>query len=150
MEKTLRSINGVYYSVYMLTILSAVGVFVTNYLNVKSAVSIDPKSSLGIALSSLLILYILISIPLSFWLFFKGTKKWKELPDKFAKFTAYKKASVIRLWVVGIGLILGVMLVYFLHSTSMIYCALISAVALFFSKPSEAKMVSELNLEEEE
>lgn len=149
MEKTLRSINGVYYSIYMLTILSAIVAFMLTYLNVNFS-TIAEKSTIGITLSSILMLYIMITIPVSFWLFYKNTQKWKTLPDRFAKFTAYKKASVNRLWVVGVGLILGVLLVYFLHSTNMIYCALISAVALFFCKPTEGKMIKDLNLDEDE
>lgn len=149
MEKTLRSINGVYYTIYMLTILSAIVAFMLTYLNVNFS-TISEKGTLGIVLTSVLMLYILVTIPVSFWLFYKKTQQWRILPDKFAKFTAYKKASIARLWVVGAGLIFGVLLVYFLHSTNMIYCALISAVALFFCKPTENKMIKELDLDEEE
>ena len=149
MEKTLRNINGVYYIIYMLTILSAVAVFMLTYTNVNLYV-INENTPIGRVLSSILIIYILISIPLAFWLFHKKTKMLQKTEDKFIMFNTYKKASILRLWVIGMGLIGGVMLFYFLHSTSMMYCALISAVALFFCKPTENKMIKELNLEEEE
>lgn len=149
MEKVLRSINGVYYIVYMSTILVAIAVFTSTFLNVNVPM-INEKSTLGITLSSILILYILVSTPLAFWLFHKGTKKWQQMPDKFAKFAAYKKASIMRLWVIGIGLIFGILLVYFMRSSNMIYCAGISAVALFLCKPSVNKMIKELDLEEED
>lgn len=148
MEKTLRNINGVYYIIYMLTILSAVAVFMLTYTNVNLYV-INENTTVGRALSSIIIIYILISIPLAFWLFHKKTKTLQKIEDKFAMFNAYKNASILRLWVVGMGLIGGVMLFYFLHSTNMMYCALISAVALFFCKPTENRMIKELNLEEE-
>ncbi len=149
MEKILRSINGVYYTVYMSTILAAIAVFTLTFLNVNVPV-INEKSATGITLSSILILYILITTPLAFWLFYKGSKKWQQMPDKFAKFAAYKKASITRLWVVGVGLIFGILLVYFMRSTNMIYCAGISAVALFLCKPSVNKMIKDLDLDEED
>lgn len=149
MENTLRRINSIYYIIYMLTIVSAVAVFMLSYMNVNKFV-INEKSSTGMVLSSILILYILISVPLAFWLFHKKTKSLQLIEDKFAKYEAYKKASIIRLWVIGIGLIGGVVLFYLLTSTNMIFCALISAVALFFCKPTLGKMIKELDLEEDE
>ncbi|MGC3977567.1 MAG: hypothetical protein QM751_04635 [Paludibacteraceae bacterium] len=149
MEKTLRGINGVYYTVYMITILSAVVVFMFTYLNVNIQY-VDEKSPLGITISSLLVIYMLVSIPLAFWWFYKNTKKWQQLTDKFDKFRLYKQASVIRLWVIGAGLILGVIMTYLMRSTNMIYIAAIAAVALFFCKPTVGKMIKELGLDEEE
>lgn len=149
MNKTLKSINAVYYIVYMLTIIMAVAIFALSYLNV-SRVYIDEKSPLGITLSSILTFYLLISIPLTFWMFHKGTKKWQNIPDQFEKFRAYKNGSILRLWLIGVGLILGVLMVYLFSSINMLYYAGISAIAFFFCKPTENKMIKELNLSDEE
>ncbi|VBB45674.1 conserved membrane hypothetical protein [uncultured Paludibacter sp.] len=149
MENTLRTINGVYYSIMMLAVLSAVIVFTLTFMNI-STLNIAENSPVGRTFSSLLIIYILISIPLSMWLFYKNTKKWQQLPDKFTKFNAYKKASIIRLWIVGVGLIASVVLVYFMRSNNMMYCALISIIGLYFCKPTANKMIKELDLDEED
>lgn len=149
MEKTLRGINGVYYTIYMLTILSAIIVFMLNYLNI-SGTYIDEKSPQGVALSSTLIIYMLISVPLTFWYFFKYSKKIQQITDRYEKFRIYKKASIIRLWIIGIGLIAGVLLIYFMHSFNMIYLAGIEAVALFFCKPTANKMIKDLDLADED
>lgn len=149
MEKVLRNITGVYYIIYMLTILSAIAVFVLSSTG-QNHQTISQNSQSATVLSSILYLYVLISVPLVLWWFHKNTKKWQLLTDKYEKYNAYKKASHLRLWIVGIGLIAGVVIFYLLQSTSIIYCALISAVALFFCKPSENKMIKELDLEEDE
>lgn len=149
MEKTLRILNGVYYSIFMMTVLTAVGVTILTYVNA-NPLYVEESSSLGRYLSSGLILFILISIPLAMWMFHKNTKEWSLIPDKFEKFRAYKKGAVIRLWVIGIGLIGGIVLIYLLRSTNMMYCAVISAIALYFVKPTAKKMEKELNIQEEE
>lgn len=149
MENTLRRINSVYYTIYMLTIISAVAVFMSTYMNLNTFL-IDSNSVLATTLSSVLIIYILITIPLSMWLFHKKTISLQQIADKYAKYNNYRKAAILRLWIIGIGLIAGVALFYILSSQSMIFCALISAVALFFCKPSVGKMMKELNLDEDE
>lgn len=148
-ERTLRGINGVYYIIYMLTILSAVGVFMMTYLNVDRTF-INPFSSEGRTLYTLLILYLLISIPSAFWMFYRSLKKNQTVEDKFEKLSAYKKAAIIRLWIIGVGLIAGITLYFFMNSLNVIYCAVISAVALFLCKPTTNRIIKDLKLEDEE
>ena len=47
------------------------------------------------------------------------------------------------------GLMLGVLFFYVMGSQSMIFCAGIAAIGLFFCKPSQAKISSELQIDEE-
>jgi uncharacterized membrane protein YgaE (UPF0421/DUF939 family) len=92
----------------------------------------------------------IISIPLALAGFHRQTKKIIAIEDEREKFKAYQKSATIRLLLVGIGLI-GSIIVFFLIRTdaSLIYCAGISAIILlFFCKPTEAKMITDLKLEE--
>lgn len=144
-----RSINVVYYTIYLLTIVAVVTIFFLTYSDAEVN-RIDPLSKLGTNISTAYIIFLLISIPGALYLFHRYTQKLKTEPEEFVKFSKYKKASFIRLWVVGLGLISGVILVYVLRSQSMIFTSAIAAIALYFCKPSGLKIIRDLDLDTEE
>ena len=147
MERTIKNINLVYYMLYMTTVVVAVIIFFLTFSNAQTT-HIDEKSQTGIIISSVYILYLLISIPYALWSFHKKTKKWQLIKDEYVKLMEYEKGSKIRLWIIGAALIAGIVLVYFMRSKSMIFCAAIAAIALYFTKPTMNKMISELKLDE--
>jgi len=148
MERTVKKIAQVYYYIYTATILSAL---VGYLLTLNSNSHVDTLSPLGIVLKSIIIIYILISVPLSLAGFHRMTKKWRMITDETLKFKAYQKGATIRLILVGIGL-LGSIIVFFILRTdiSLIYCFGITAIALFFCKPNVNKMISDLKIDESE
>ncbi|HNX89643.1 MAG TPA: hypothetical protein PKH58_11205 [Paludibacteraceae bacterium] len=148
MERTIKNINLVYYMLYMTTVVVAVIIFFLTFSNAQTT-HIDEKSQTGIIISSVYILYLLISIPYALWSFHKKTKKWQQIKDQYVKLVEYEKGSKLRLWIIGAGLIAGIVLVYFMRSKSMIFCAAIAAIALYFTKPTLNKMISELKLDED-
>ena len=111
---------------------------------------IDSKSDAGITLSSILILFIIGSLPAALALFHRYTKELRAEPDMNIKLEKYKKASIIRLLVIGLGLVAGVLFFYVLHSQSMLFCAGIAAIGLVFCKPAEVKIITDLEIEETE
>ncbi len=148
MQKTLKSITQFYYYIYSATILTTLGGYI---VNMSRDVSYGPKDPLNITLSSLVILYMLISIPLALGLFFKMTKKWSLIEDEKIKYSAYEKGAKLRLLAIGIGLLASIIVFYILRSNiSLIYCAGIGAIALLFCKPTESKIYSDLSIEEPE
>jgi hypothetical protein len=147
MEKVVKRIHLAYYLIYTATILSSM---IGYLINMNRTTSVDPKSSVSIALSTIVILYIIISIPTALALFHKNTKKWAAIEDNFTKINKYVTGAIWRIIAVGSGLVLSVVVFYFIQIQSMIYCALIAAVALFFCKPTERKITSDLKLEDDE
>jgi len=111
---------------------------------------IPMNSPTGIALKSIVIFYMIISIPLGLSSFSKQTKKCREIEDEKIKFQTYKKAAYQRLILVGSGLIFSIIVFFLLRTdVSLIFCAGISAIILlFFCKPTEAKISSDLNMDE--
>jgi hypothetical protein len=148
MEKTIKKLGQIYYYIYTLTILATV---VGYMLTINSNKHVDALSMLGITLKSIVIIYILISIPLSLGGFHRMTKKWTLIEDEALKFKTYEKGAILRLIIIGVGL-LGSITVFFILRTdiSLIYCFLITGIALFFCKPTIGKIVSELKLDESE
>lgn len=147
MERVVRKINLAYYLIYTLTILSTIIGYMATMNNENT---VDIKSNFSITLSSIVILYIMISIPGALALFHRYTKKISEIEDKFTKLNRYTTAATWRLLIVGFGLVFSVIAFYFIRTQSMIFCAGIAAIALLFCKPSEAKISSDLKLDDEE
>lgn len=143
---TAKTINVVYYVIYLLTIMAVVTVFFLTYANVQVK-KIDALSPLGININTGYLVFLLVSIPSSLYLFHRYTIKLRRESDEFIKFSKYKKAAITRLWIVGSGLIIGVILVWLLRSQSMIFTSAIAAIALYFCKPSPLKVVRELDLD---
>jgi hypothetical protein len=146
MKKIINKISLVYYCIYAATIISAVFIF----LNKENVALLDSKSGLGIALTDIVILYMLLSIPLALGGFYRMAKKWRTIEDEKIKFSKYQNGAIIRLIIIGIGLIGSIIVFYLLRDISLIYCSGIAAIALIFCKPTEGKISSDLNLNENE
>ena len=147
MESIIKRINIAYYLIYTLTILAT---FIGYLTTMNSQNSIDIKSDFSITISSLVILYIIISIPGALALFYRSTKKWLEIEDNFTKLNKYATGAIWRLLAIGFGLVFSVIAFYFIRTQSMIFCAGIAAIALIFCKPTESKITSDLKLDETE
>jgi len=146
MKKTLKNLTIAYYSVYVAAILSALaGIYI-----LKSGYKIDALSQTGISISSTLIILIIGSVPATLAGFHYYTKKLLLIENQDEKLLKYQKASYIRIAILGLALVLGVLFFYIMNSQSMLFSAGIAAIGLFFSKPAEVKIVSELQLEENE
>ena len=144
MKKTLTKITIAYYVVYIAAVLAATA----GYYILKEGVSIDAQSQTGITISSALIIFIIGSIPVTLGLFHRYSKKIATLEDVQIRVKKYEIASYLRLTIIGLGLILGVLFFYILHSQSMLFCAGIAAIALFFCKPSKSKMINDIDLDD--
>jgi hypothetical protein len=149
--RIVRQINQAYYMVYTTTILSTI---IGYYLTMNREAAPDVKSELNITLSSLIMIYIMISIPAALALFHRNLKKWREIEDEFLKHKKYISGAKLRLLVVGTGLVASVIGHFILYAgtpyMSMIACAGIAAIALFFCKPSASKVAAELEIENDE
>jgi hypothetical protein len=141
MKRTLRILLTAYYAVYAAAILAAT----SGYYILKSGFKIDPLTSEGTIINSIVILYIISTVPLALALFNKMTKKWALIQDENEQLEKYKSGAIYRILIIGTGLVLGVVFFYVMNSQSMIFCAGIAAVALFFCKPSENKIMNDLN-----
>ena len=143
MKSVLKKITLAYYLIYIAAIAAASAGFAI----LRAGINIDPTTDLGIAINSVLIIFIIGSVPLSLWIFNTNTKKWAKLASEEEKLQKYQKAAIIRLTALGLGLVLGVLFYYILGLQSMIFSAGIAAIGVFFCKPSEAKIRTELELD---
>lgn len=144
MKQTLIQLFITLISVYLIALISAI----SGYYFLKSSVYIDPLSENGVALNTLLLFFIIGSIPLSLAIFNRQTKKWALLEDKNLRISSYKNAGIIRILIIGFSLVLGIAFYYIMNSQSMLFSAAMAAVALIFCIPTKAKISTELDLED--
>ena len=148
MRKATNKLTLIYYCIYFVAVLLAIGGY---YYMTQKEIRMEEYGQNGTTtLISIYLIYMIASIPLSLKFFNSAVKKLSALEisaeDKIKKYTQY---SLLRLLVIAVSLFIGIILFYTLNSRSMIFCAGIAAVALVFCKPSEAKMATELNIDEE-
>jgi hypothetical protein len=145
MSQTLKQLYIVYYAIYVVAFLVAI---YGNYI-LNSGISIDPLSSEGTLINSIVIMYIICTVPFTLAIFNKYSKKWAQIEDVNLKLLNYKKWGTLRIFIIGIGLIMGVIFFYIMRSQTMIFCAAIAALGLIFCKPSQIKLINELNIDED-
>ncbi len=133
----------VYYGFYVLAIALAAGGY---WLTSAAEPVIDERSTAGIVLASAYMLALVVSIPFALWWF---NRKVKQIAadtalDEDEKAARYQPVAMMRLLIVGLGLLAGIAMFYLTRSRSMIYCAAMAAMILVYCKPSELKMSNEL------
>ena len=145
-EKVIKQLTLVYYTFYALAIALAT----IAYVMVGGSPDFFEQSTTETVIKTIYILFLICSIPLALKLFNVRVKKLSEIESLEEKIEKYRKYAFLRLFVIGINMLLGIGFFYYLNSESMLFCAGIAAIALVFCKPTVAKMETELELYEEE
>lgn len=141
-KQVLRTLNFFYYAAMVLAVaMAALGFWLVS----QKGITIDPLEQTGIVLSYIVIFYIIVSVPVSLWWHNRQVKKLKGQTDETAKLDKYKQYGIVRIVLTGIGLAAAVLLFYLMQQNSMIFCAGIAAVGLYFCKPTEAKLLTDLD-----
>ncbi len=113
------------------------------YLFPKYGLYVDPLQKAGMIISYIVIAYMLLSVAGGMWWFNRQIKPLKKREDQ-GRYSDYVRYAIIRLCIIGLGLILAIAAFYLLKQQTMIYCAAISAVGLVFCKPQEGRIQLDL------
>lgn len=144
MEKKVNLIlNVFYYGFYALAILAALVMW---YLVTQRQMpTIDVYSTAGKVIQYVVILYVIISVSGALFMFKKVMDKVKLSEDHELKLRKYRSWGIVRIVLIGTGIVLGIVAFYWLGGyRSMIWCAAISTIGLYFCKPTLRKMELEL------
>lgn len=145
MKKVIKNLNIAYNALFIIAFAT---IFIGKFV-IKNQFNIDPLSQAGITLQSVLTIFIVGAVPASLYLFNRATKQWATIESIEEKLKKYLTGSYIRLAVMGTALVLGILFFYVMQNRSLLFCAAIAVIGLFFCKPSEAKILSELKLHDE-
>lgn len=143
MEKKVNIVlNCFYYGFYL---LAAVAAGLMWYLvNNGLLQPIDTMSSAGQAIQYVVICYVIASVAGGLFAFKKLMERNMN-QEKEKQLVAYRKWGIARICIIGLGIVLGITAFYLMGGyTSMIWCAAISAIGLYFCKPTLRKMEIEL------
>ena len=130
---------------YILTLIVTLSAAMASYYTVhKIGYGIEPKSPTAINIYRIILIFIIITIPLTLKGFNMGLKRVRAIEDETIRNNRYKQLGVARIIIIGIGLIASVIGFYFLQEQSLIWLAGISAIALIICKPNEKKIDNDL------
>lgn len=146
-EKLARKLNWFYYGAYALACLSATLFW---YLVTKRQMLVfDPQSLWGNVIQYVAICYVIVTVPGGLYAFKRVCERARNM-EKERMFALYYKWAVIRICLIGLGITLGIVAFYLLGGyMSMIWCAAIAALGLYFCKPTPRKIQLELSTEAE-
>ncbi len=143
MEQVKKSLLWAYCLCWLLVVAVAVCAF---FLSRSAEMLIlDPESITTI--KSILIIYVLGSIPFSLWFHHREWKKMTEATcemTKVQKLNRYRAVSLLRLGLIVFGLIACILFCYLMVQRDLLYLALIVAMAMLFCKPSNKQTVAEM------
>jgi hypothetical protein len=97
-----------------------------------------------IVIKSIIVLYLLISIPSALKLFSVKVKKIAQIENVTEKIMQYSKMSVVRLLLIESGLMLSVLGYFLLGQKDLIYAVAIALVALMFCIPTKKRIYGDL------
>lgn len=96
-------------------------------------------------IQTIVILYVLASVPGALYGFKKKMASVSKIENETLRAQTYTNWAAMRMMLIGLGGVFGIVAFYMLNDQSMLWCAGISILALFFCKPTEKKIFMEMN-----
>jgi len=142
----IKQLNYDYYGMLVAAVIAATGMYLLITRNILLAIS--PLSTLGQTIQYIVIMDALVTIPFGLWKHKQTCKKLMVQEDNVARTQGYCRSARLRIYLVSNAMVLGIVAFYLLGAyPSMIWVAGISAIGWYFTKPSEKKMMMELQPE---
>lgn len=139
----------VYYVFLILAVVAAMVGYNLSYNHLMTLENALPdRSTLGVTLYTIMLWYVIISLPLTLKLFSMAVKKLKTLPDDGTREKKYINYSILRITIISVGLILSILGFYLIPNKSLFWLAGISAIGLIFCKPTEKRINADLETPE--
>lgn len=148
-KQIIKQLNYYYYGMLILAVV--VGTLAFFAVTKELILPIDPLSSLGKALQSIVIMWVLITLPFGLFHFKQRCKRIAAIEDEQERLMRYAKAAKFRIILVASGMSVGIVVFYLMACyQSMLWLTAIAAIGWYFTKPTEKKMYFELHPLEEQ
>jgi len=146
MKELTKKLNFWYYGAFVKAILVALlGYYCLTY----NWFVMTPDAPASVVIYTVIIMYVIITIPAALKLFSVYVKKLTLITDETEKRARYKKYAQIRITVITLGLLFALFFYYTLQQGSLLWVAGISAISLYFCKPTLVKIENDLEPIEE-
>lgn len=142
MEGVVNKLNTVYYLVYTLLIVLTI----TGYFFNMNEISVFEVKNAGFR-NLLPLLFVFLSVlmtAMGFVIFYTGLPRVRRIEEKWTRHRAYVKLASIRLYLIGLVIVIGIPVYYTTLQYEVLIGLGIAAAALFYCKPSVSKIEKEL------
>lgn len=136
----------IYYIVLLLAVLSAMTGY---YLTCNLGIFIPKESAAATTIYTIVLCYVIVTMPLSFSLFTFKLKKIRLLEDLQLRHRMYVNYAAIRLAVIAIGLSASILSYYLTQQMSLFWLAGIEAIGAIICKPTVRRIEADLACEED-
>lgn len=137
----------VYYFVLLLVVLAAM---LGYYLIANKGYTIPRDSATATTIYSIVLWYVIITLPLSFVIFSRQLKKIHTIADTEQRYRPYTRLATIRLAVISLGLTAAILCYYLTQQMSLFWLAGIEAIGAIICKPTTIRINADLQSPEEE
>ena len=135
-----------YYCTFVLAVVAAT----LGYFCVKNGwLVIEKGTAANMAIYGVIILYVICSTPLVLKFFGRFAAKIRKIEDEKLRQKRYTCLVATRLGLVALGLVASLFFYYILTENSLLWLAGISAIALYFCKPTADKVDQDLEPDDE-
>lgn len=142
MEKLRKTLILWYYGAFVLAVAAAtLGYFCV----ARQWFVVAPKTQANTMIYTFIILYVIVSTPLILKWFSRMVARLRAVPDADDRCRRYGRVAKVRLAVVTVGLVGSLFFYYVLCEQSLLWLAGIAAIALYFCKPTCAKVEQDLS-----
>lgn len=139
----IKKLNVIYYLIYTLIILFTIVGYIFNYNGL--FYSVPENNFLNTYLPYLFIFLSLICLVFGFIFFELNKSKIRNIKNEWEQNRKYIQIAGFRLYLVGFTLVVGVPVFYISYNVMVLYCIGVSAVLLLLCKPTENKIMNDLN-----
>lgn len=131
---------------YYIALLLAVIAAMAGYRLSQNNIVIEAGHPAGSTLYTIVLLYVIISLPLSLKLFSVGVNRLKEIDDEEKRIRRYRIYGIARISAITLGLVLSILGFYLvkLPNMSFFWLAGISAIGLIFCKPTNSRIDTDM------
>ena len=132
-------------AIYYLYFCLALGLIIlARYTAIHDIFVLDPFAQPAIALFSVAIMYVIVSIPLSFWGFHKLMQRNRSNLTSAQLLKRHLWLSILRMTLVMLGAWFCIILYFNTMHKPMMWCGAMSLVAFCFCKPTMQRISDEL------
>ena len=125
---------------YISLLLAVVAAMIGYHFVYHKHIFFDTNSPASVTYYTIVLWYVIITLPLALKLFSLGVKRLKQIPDDGSREYYYKTYAIIRLAVITLGLVASIIGFYIFQVKHLFWLAGISMIGLILSKPTEKRI----------
>ena len=129
---------------YISLLLAVIAAMIGYHLVYHKGIFFEGDSPISTTYYTIVLWYVIISLPLSLKGFSLGVQRLKKLPDDGTREYYYKTYAIIRLIIITLGLVASILGFYIFQVKHLFWVAGICIIGLIFSKPTEKRINTDL------